>query len=222
MHDYRLQDDVALITFDDGKANAVGHDFIDHMTNSLDRAAGEAKAVVVCGRAGVFSGGFDLKEFEKGAEATSRLVGRGEAMFGTLFSYPLPIVAACSGHAVAAGGFMLLTADTRIGARGSFKIGLNETAIGMVLPEFGLILGDARLDVRYRTRALIQAELFDPEQAISAGFLDQTAPAEELLDRAMATARALAAMPGHAYRGNKVAARRGAIDALAAAAQDRA
>ncbi|MFK7914845.1 MAG: crotonase/enoyl-CoA hydratase family protein [Pseudomonadales bacterium] len=219
MHSYRCEDDIAIIQFDDGKANAVGHGFIDHMTESLAKADTEAKAVVIAGREGVFSGGFDLKEFEKGAEATNQLVARGETMLGTLFSYPLPVVAACSGHAVAAGGFMLLAADTRIGAEGPFKLGLNETAIGMILPAFGLILGDARLDVRYRTRALIQAELFDPEQAVAAGFLDQTVPADQLLRQAIETAGRLGAMPGHAYRGNKRAQRRDAIAALAAAAK---
>lgn len=218
MHSYDCQDDIAIIQLDDGKANAVGHDLIDHMTESLSRAKTDAKAVVIAGRPGVFSGGFDLKEFDKGAAATTQLVARGEVMLGTLFSYPLPVVAACSGHAVAAGGFMLLTADTRIGAQGPFKLGLNETAIGMVLPAFGLILGDARLEVRYRTRALIQAELFDPDEAVAAGFLDQTTSAEALLSEATASAARLGALPGHAYRDNKKAQRQAAISALEAAA----
>lgn len=218
MHSYQQQDDVAIAVFDDSKANAVGHEFIDHMEDCLARAEQDAKALVIGGRDGVFSGGFDLKEFEKGAAATQALVHRGEAMMGALFQYPLPLVAACTGHAVAAGGFMLLSCDTRIGASGAFKIGLNETAIGMILPAFGLILGEARLAARYRTRALIQAELFSPDEAMAAGFLDQVTAAGQTLDQAIASAAVLGAMPGAAYRGNKLAQRQTAIKALTAAA----
>ncbi|MCZ6459340.1 MAG: enoyl-CoA hydratase-related protein, partial [Gammaproteobacteria bacterium] len=124
---YTLEGEVAVIGMDDGKANAVGHALIDEINQGLTRSLAEAKAVVIVGRPGMFSAGFDLKEFENGPEATTALVAKGARMMLRLFSHPQPVVAACTGHAIAAGAFMLLASDTRIGVQGEFKIGLNET-----------------------------------------------------------------------------------------------
>ena len=79
MSGYEQAGTVAVLGFDDGKANAVGHSFIDAMNEGLDRAVQDAQAVVLAGREGLFSGGFDLKEIGKGPEAAGQLVGRGDA-----------------------------------------------------------------------------------------------------------------------------------------------
>lgn len=214
MLDFSQQGDVALLRLDDGKANAVSHAFVDAVHEGLDRSEKEAKAVVIAGRAGVFSAGFDLKEFEKGEEATLALVDKGAHMLLRIFSHPQPVVVACSGHAIAAGAFMLLAADTRIGAQGAFKIGLNETAIGMSLPVFGLELAKSRLSKRAQTAAVIQATLYDPEEAQKVGFLDELVSPEGVVDTALQRARALAEYPGQAYAANKLGIRAEAIDAI--------
>jgi len=211
MIDYTCTNDVALLSIDDGKANAVGHAFIDALNAGLDQASAQAKAVVLLGRPGVFSGGFDLKEFKKGPQATEALVDKGARLMLRLFSHPQPVVAACTGHAVAAGGFLLLAADTRIGAAGAFKIGLNETAIGMTLPVFGLEMAQARLSARYLTASVVQGELFDPAQALQAGFLDTVVAVDEVRSTALARASALAQLPGAAYAANKLAIREAVI-----------
>ena len=216
MLEYIQQDDVACLTIDDGKANAVGFAFIEETNEALDRAGREAKAVVLTGRTGILSGGFDLKEVRKGADAAMELVDRGSRLMLRLFSLPQPLVIACSGHAVAAGAFLLLAADTRIGVSGDFKIGLNETTIGMTLPNFGLELATARLSKRYLTAAVIHANLFDPMGAKAAGFLDEVVSADVLLERAMTAAQALALLPAEAYAGNKLAVRKAAIDRISA------
>ena len=202
MH-YEQRDAVAVLHLDDGKANAVSHDLISFVSESLDRAAEEAGAVVLHGRAGVLSAGFDLKEMAKGPEAAAALVGRGGEFFLRLFSLSQPLVIACTGHAIAAGGFMLLSADNRIGAAGDFKIGLNETAIGMTIPVFGRELAKARLATRHVTKAYVQAHLYDPDGAAAAGFLDKVLPPEQVLDGAVAEAGALAELPAENYAGNK-------------------
>jgi enoyl-CoA hydratase len=136
--DYKLEGEVAVLTFDNGKANAVSHALIDSLYEGFDRAEKEAKAIVMIGRPGIFSGGFDLKEIQQGPEAAAKLVARGAHLFHRMFALPMPLVAGCTGHAIATGGFLLLACDSRIGAEGDFRIGLNETAIGMTLPVFGL------------------------------------------------------------------------------------
>ena len=101
---YSLENNIAILRFDDGKANAVSHAFIDQMMEGLDKAEQEAGAVVVLGRAGMFSAGFDLKEIQKGPDAAANLVGRGAEMMHRMFGYPMPLVAGSTGHAIAAGG----------------------------------------------------------------------------------------------------------------------
>ncbi|MCZ6659545.1 MAG: crotonase/enoyl-CoA hydratase family protein [Gammaproteobacteria bacterium] len=214
--DYNQQGDVAVLTLDDGKANAISPAFVDAVNEGLDRAGDDAKSVLITGRPGMFSGGFDLKEFEKGPDATMALVNKGARMLLRIFSHPQPVVIACSGHAIAAGAFMLLAADTRVGAEGDFKIGLNETAIGMTLPTFGLELAKSRLSKRYQTAAVIQAQLFDPEGARDVGFLDEVVAADSLLDHALQRAVVLARMPNDAYAANKLAIREASIAAIRA------
>ena len=213
--EYQLENGVAVLHFDDGKANAVGHAFIDSLLDGLDRSRAEACAVVILGREQRFSAGFDLSEFQKGPEATARLAGRGAHLMHEVFKHPQPVVAACTGHAVAAGALLLLASDTRIGTRGDFKIGLNETAIGMSLPVFATQLAAARLSRRHTTAAFIQAQLYDPDAAVDAGYLDEVVDASELRERAVACAAQLGELPGEAYATNKLAIRAPYIQAIA-------
>ena len=214
--EYTLDDGVAVLDFDDGKANAVSHDLIDGLLEGLDRAEGEASAVVLAGRPGMFSGGFDLKEIQKGPDAATALVGKGAHLMFRLFTYPGPVVAACTGHAIAAGAFILLACDTRIGTEGDFKIGLNETAIGMTLPVFGVELSKARLSKRHLTDGFIQSYLYGPDEAVDAGFLDRVVAADAARGAAIDAARALGELPKGAYAGNKMLIRAPHIDAIRA------
>jgi len=205
--EYELNGHTAFLRIDDGKANAVGHSFLDDVNAGLDRAESEAKAVILRGRDGMFSAGFDLKEFQKGPEATLALVRRGFELLHRLYSYPLPLVAACSGHGVAMGAFILLASDSRLGVTGDFRITLPETAIGMDLPPLLMALTTSRVSSRHLTRAAIQAEVYTPEAAIDAGFLDEVAAMDELDARALEVANKLAELPQKFYARNKLATR---------------
>ena len=205
--EYQLNGQTAFLRIDDGKANAVGHTFLDEINAGLDRAESEAKAVVLRGREGMFSAGFDLKEFKKGPEATVALVRRGFELLHRIYSYPLPVVAACSGHGVALGAFILLASDTRLGVAGDFRITLPETAIGMDLPPLLMALVTSRVSKRHITRAAIQAEIYTPQTAIDAGFLDEVVAVDDLDSRALAVANKLAELPQKYYARNKLAAR---------------
>ena len=198
-----VENDIAIIELDEGRANAVSHQLIDDVSRGLDEAEKTAKAVLIRGREGMFSAGFDLKEFKKGPEATQALVKRGTEILLRIFMHPQPVIAECTGHAVAAGAFILLAADTRLGAEGDFKIGLNETAIGFELPVFGLEFAKARLSKRHLQNAVVQAELYDPAQAVDVGYLDSALPPDALHQAALETANRLAELPGEAYGKNK-------------------
>ena len=200
---YEMIEKTAVLSLDDGKANAIGFDFMNEIEEKLNRAEEEATALVIAGRPGLLSGGFDLKVVQSGPEAVEAIMTKGTQMMYRLFSYPKPLIIACTGHAIAAGAFLLLTADNRIGAAGKFNIGLNETAIGSTFPVLALELSKARLNPAYITRAVIQSEAFSPEDAVRAGFLDQVEPTESLMETALATAARLSELPEETYAQNK-------------------
>lgn len=198
-----LADGIAVVRLDDGKANALGSAVIAAVHAGLDLAEKEARAVVLTGRSGRFCGGFDLGELGRGGAEARRLVGAGAELCLRLAELPIPVVAACTGHAIAAGALLLLSADRRIGARGDFKIGLNEVALGMTLPDFAVELARARLCPPHFLRATAQAEIYAPDPAVDAGFLDTLASPGTLEDSALEQARALAALDARAFRNTK-------------------
>lgn len=200
----KIENDIALITMDDGKANAINPTMVASLNAALDTAEKEAKAVVLMGRPDRFSGGFDLKMMMGASPDEVRtLVMSGGALALRLFTLPMPVVAACTGHGIAMGCFLLLASDKRYGIPGPYKIGANETLINMVLPVFALELCKARLNPQYMTESVINGTLFDPEEAVKAGYLDKVVPADQLLAEAMAEAARLGALPSGAFAGNK-------------------
>lgn len=211
-----IQNDIAHLAIDDGKANALSFALMEEFHANLDKAEKEAKAILISGRPGRFCAGFDLTVMREGPERAGELVNTGGHLLLRLFSNPLPTVVACTGHALAAGGLTLLSADTRIGVQGDFKIGLNETAIGMVLPIYGIELPKARLRQDHFTSAVVQGRMHTPDEAVVAGFLDQVVDAEALMEAALGAAGALSQLPQKAYYGNKMLIRKDAIAAIKA------
>ena len=171
--DYQMKDGVATLTMNDGKANAFGMGMMAALTEGLDRAAALADVVVIVGRPGLLCGGFDLKVINGPAEGVREMVEAGAELLLKIYMHPQPVIIGCTGHAVAAGALLLLTGDYRVGVSGDFKIGLNETAIGLSLPTFGLELARDRLDGRYLNRATMGAELYPPTTAAEVGYLDE-------------------------------------------------
>jgi enoyl-CoA hydratase len=214
---YLLHDNIAVISIDDGKANVVGHAFLDAITEYLDRAEQEKPgAVILRGREGIFSAGFDLGEFKKGAKEGMSMVIRGMRLLIRLYGFPLPTIAACTGHGIAMGAFIIMACDSRIGTRGNYKITLPETAIGMELPHTLLELTASRIPPQFMTRVAIQAEVFQPDQAVGVGFLDEVVEVNALDARALEIAQKLAQLPAMPYAANKLFARKKALAAMAA------
>lgn len=204
---YEQRDNVAVVFIDDGKANALSYEVIDGVLGALERAGREAGAVVLCGREGRFSAGFDLREMTGGMSRARALLGRGADLLLGLYLAPLPVVVACTGHALAGGALTLLTGDVRVGARGAFRIGLNEVQIGMPLPVLAVELARDRLARGEFLRATLFATLYGPDEAVAAGYLDEVVDAGAVLDVAIAHAARLAGLPRGAYAGSKRALR---------------
>lgn len=189
---YELRERVALITIDDGKANAVTHTLAADLREALARARTEAGAVVIAGRPGRFSAGFDLAVMTSGAQEARDLLRAGAEVALDIFEFPMPVVLAVTGHALAMGAILLLAADHRIGAEGAFKIGLNEVAIGMPVPSFAVELARECLATTAFTTAINHAQIYDPPGAVTAGYLNAVVPADAVVDAAVAHAAELA------------------------------
>ncbi len=200
---YQLEGTTALITMDDGKANALSVAMIDELSEALARAEKEASAVVLAGRPERFCAGFDLRVMMTSPEAARGLLGRGAALLMRLYGSPLPIVAACTGHALAGGALVLLTADVRIGTSGAFRIGLNEVAIGMPVPVLAIELARDRLTKAALTRSTLGAQIYAPDEAARVGFLDDVLPAVDVLGRAKEEAAKLGALSRMAFHASK-------------------
>ena len=205
---YEPIDAVAAITLDDGKANALSPAVIAALNAALDRAEHEGRAVLLAGRPGRFSAGLDLTVMTSGRAAMHALLKSVAELVLRLYAFPRPVVLACTGHALAGGAVVLLAGDLRLGATGAFKIGLNEVSIHLPLPIFILELARDRLLPRWFAQATMQAHIFDPAGAYEAGYLDELAPPEALLETAMQRCAHLAALPAEAFRLSKDRARR--------------
>ncbi len=212
-----IKDDIAIITMDDGKANAINPPMLEALHACLDQAEKDAKVLIITGRDGRFSGGFDLKlMMSLPGEEVKALVDGGGKLAHRLYSFPMPVIAACNGHGVAMGCFILLSCDMRIGTAGAFKIGANETQINMVLPIFASELVKARVADDYKTRSMVFGELFDPDTAVKAGYLDSVVNAEALLATAKAHAEAILPLSSPSLTGNKRLLREETLATIAA------
>lgn len=213
-------DGVTTIVMDDGKANALTFEMFAGINDSLDRCEADGDVALIAGRPGRFSGGFDLGVLTAFTEDSARLLRTGFELSHRLLSFPRPVVMAVTGHAYAMGGFLVLSGDYRLGVSGAeHRITANEVSIGMALPHAAIEVCRQRLRRSAFERATALAEVFSPEQAVEAGWLDQLVPAGELLDRARGKAISLAALDAGAHRVTKLRSRAQTLERLAAAIQ---
>ena len=165
---------VALLTVDDGKVNALDDTITGSLLSALGTAEKQADAVVLAGRPGVFSAGLDVAILQQESEVMSDLFHQTTDLVLRLAEFPRPVVAACTGHALAVGALLLLCCDVRVGAAGDYRIGFTELSLGLPLPELTIELARARLSPRYLTLACNTAQVYTPDQAVHVGFLDST------------------------------------------------
>lgn len=159
--------------------------------------------MVLTGRPDRFCGGFDLKVMMTSPDAATKLLQHGSEVLLRLYEATVPLVVACTGHALAGGSLVVLTGDLRIGASGAFKIGLNEVSIGLPIPLLAMEMARDRLVASELVRATLLAQIYNPDDAVRAGYLDEVRSADEVLGRAKAEAARLGALPRPAFRATK-------------------
>lgn len=217
---YACDDGIATIRMDDGKVNALGVPMLRELHAAFDRAEQDGAIVILTGRDGRFSAGFDLKVFSGTPEQLPEMLTLGARLCERILAFPRPVVTACTGHGVAAGCFIQLPADLRLGVEGPFQIGLNEVRIGLTMPQFVIELARSRLTPSHFDRAVNSAAMYGPAEAVGAGFLDRIVPEQELAASARAAAGELAALNPEAHHATKLKSREGVIDAVHTAIED--
>ena len=211
---YHLEDGIATLTLSNGKVNAISPDVIAELNAALDQAVTDRAVVIITGQPGILSGGYDLKVMTAGPKEAVALVTSGSTLARRLLSHPFPVIVACPGHAVAKGAFLLLSADYRIGVDGAFSIGLNEVQIGMTMHHAGIEIARDRLNKVALQRSVVNGEMFSPQGAVAAGFLDVVVSAEELQGAALAAARQLKKINMTAHKNTKLKVRKALLEAL--------
>ena len=211
---YQLEDGIATLTLNNGKVNAISPAVIEAFNGALDQATQDKAIVILTGQPGILSGGYDLKVMTSGPQNAIDLVAAGSTLARRMLAHPYPIIVACPGHAVAKGAFLLLSSDYRIGVEGPFSIGLNEVQIGMTMHHVGIELARDRLRKSAFHRSVINAEMFDPQSALDAGFLDKVVPAEQLLETAKAVAQQFKKINMSVHRKTKLQVRAALLETL--------
>ena len=212
---YELLDGgIAKISLDNGKANAVSFDLAQEFMDNLDRAKSESKGVLISGHVGIFSAGFDLKVMATGPEAAQKMVSKGMLLLEQIYSHPHPVVAACEGHAIGMGVFLLLVSDYRIGALGEFVLKLPETAIDMPFNPTLRILAKTHVDPLHHSRAIIQSQGYSPSQAATIGMLDEALEAGQVQEKALEKLLELCDLPSERYEENKLFIRAEELQAI--------
>jgi enoyl-CoA hydratase len=216
---YEKADGVAKVSMDDGKVNVMSSAMLRQLTVAFERAETDGVIVILTSaREGIFSAGFDTKILgRKDPQEVFEMVRLGAELAARVLAFPRPVVAACPGHAYPMGAFLLLASDIRIGADGPYRIGLNEVAIGIPVPTFGLELARHRLLPAYLQRTALTGEMFAPSEAMTAGFLDRVVAAESLQETAAAVAAVLGKMDFPSHASTKERLRRGTLATVRAA-----
>jgi enoyl-CoA hydratase len=211
---YTLEGSVATITMDDGKKNALSSAMLAELNAALDRALSDRATVLLTGREGVFSAGFDLTTLMAGGVNALQMVRGGFELAARVLAFPTPVVAACAGHAIAMGAFLMLSADYRFGVPGPFKVVANEVALGLTIPYAAAEICRQRLVPAHFTRTVLLSEVYDPEGAVQAGFFDRLVAPADLTVASQTLAAELTKLNAKAHAASKLRARAQVLAAL--------
>lgn len=193
----KKEDNISTITLDDGKANVFSSEMSKQVNECLDQVETESGCLIITGKEGMFSAGLDLKTIQGGdIEQIQEMSISAFKLLARIFSFPRPVIAACSGHGIALGTFLLCCCDYRIGVKGEFKLGANEMRNNMVIPTPILELIKFRVNDSHKYRAVLGAEMYTLTDAQDAGLIDEVVNPNELMNAAIEKAKDLAAM-GH-------------------------
>ncbi|KQZ00928.1 hypothetical protein ASD45_08690 [Pseudolabrys sp. Root1462] len=219
MINMRLDDGVAIVTLEHGKANALDLEFCEALAVLFEelRAMPEVRAVVVTGQAKMFSAGVDLKRLGAGgADYVRRFLPLLHRLYDALFFCPKPVVAAVNGHAIAGGAVLAACADRRVMARYSGNVGITELQVGVPLPALAFEIVRLVVPPRYLPEFVLGAATYASDDALIKGWVDEVVDGWELMPRAVRLARTYAALSPEAFAQSKAQIRQPVVERMAA------
>ena len=198
------ENDISIIKLDDGKANAFSYDMLSQVNELLKKVPRDSGALVITGREGLFSGGFDLKTLATGdMEKITKMVQLGYRLLLELFSFDRPIVAAVSGHSIALGLFVTCSADYRIAIDGKYVCQANEVRNNMDIPTQIMEIIKARVNKKYFYPAVYHSDAYSVQDSIEVGYIDEVVSEDQFMKRVMEKAKELATLPHPFYANTK-------------------
>ena len=201
------ENDISVIKLDDGKANAFSYEMLIQINNLLEKVSRDSGALVITGREGLFSGGFDLKTFATGdMEKVSKMVQLGYRLLLELFSFERPVIAAVSGHSIALGLFIACSADYRIAIDGEYVCQANEVRNNMDIPTPIMEILKARVNKNYFYPAILHSDPFSVQDSIAVGYIDEVVAEQDFMNRVIEKATELASLPHPFYDNTKKSA----------------
>ena len=210
---YELKDGIAHIHIDDGKVNAINAALLTDLLAAFEKAEADKAAVVLYGKKGLFSAGFDLKTFLRGPDPARELLRLGIIAVLRILRFPYPVITFCEGHAYPGGAFLMMAADIRIGLDGDFVVGMNETEIGLTLPDYPLALAKHRLNISGQV-GISHARMFNPMEGMAAGYYDFVGNQSEIDAFLETTLIRMAKLDRSAFKLTKMRMNKEAIDAV--------
>lgn len=188
---YTFEDQIAVITLDDGKMNAMNWEFFKELNEALDRSlADKANVVIFTGRKGIFSAGLDLKLLPtQSMEEQIRFQKTFASTMIRIYLFPVPTIVAYAGHAVAGGAIFSYACDLFVAADGPYRIQINEVANKMLIPSWITLICRSSIPHRYWKEALLHSRAYTPREAFEKGIVDVLVEEE---GKVMETAKAIA------------------------------
>lgn len=199
---YVVQDQIALITLDDGKMNAMNWEFFKELNEALDRAlADKANVLIFTGRQGIFSAGLDLKLLPtQSLEEQIRFQKTFSSTMMRVYLFPIPTIAAYAGHSVAGGAILSYACDRFAACDGPYRIQINEVANKMLIPSWITLICRSSIPSQWWKEALLHSRAYTPREAFERGIVDVLISEEgKVMETAKALARDMFKLYGPAY-----------------------
>lgn len=211
------QGDIAILRMAHGKASTLDVEFCDALTGAFsDLKDSAARGAVLIGTGAIFSAGVDLLRVSAEGEGYVRnFLPALHRMFDAAFNLPKPLIAAVNGHAIAGGCVLACCADVRIAARGNGRIGVTELLVGVPFPAMAFEVMRFAVNPQYLSEMILTGATYPCEEARMRGLVDEVAEPAELMDRAIARAETLAALPPAAFAATKAQLRQPVGDRMA-------
>ena len=208
--------DIAVLTIAHGKANALDIELLEAITAQFEKLRSTPeRAVVLTGQGRMFSAGVDLPRLaDGGPDYVRRFLPALHRLYDTVFFFPKPVVAAVNGHAIAGGCVLECCADRRIAARDNFRIGVTELLVGVPFPAMAFEVMRFATAPRYFADGILSGATYMPDIALQRGLVDEVVEPSALIDRAVAAAETLAALPPRTFEVTKRQIRQPVADAV--------